>query len=46
MYDFEGHVDDENVKQLFSRLEGCTEEVKVLGSYPAFTELASQEEKP
>jgi chorismate mutase/prephenate dehydratase len=44
--DFEGHVDDENVKQLFSRLEGCTKEVKVLGSYPAFTELASQEERP
>lgn len=43
--DFEGHVDDENVKQLFSRLEGCTKEVKVLGSYPTFTDLASQEGK-
>lgn len=41
--DFEGHVDDENVKQLFSRLEGCTEEIKVLGSYPAFTESVAQE---
>lgn len=41
--DFEGHVDDDNVKKLFARLEGCTEEVKVLGSYPAFTELAGQD---
>ena len=42
--DFEGHVEDENIKQLLYSLEGCTREVKVLGSYPAFTELASQEE--
>jgi chorismate mutase/prephenate dehydratase len=43
--DFEGHEEDENVKQLFSRLEGCTKEVKVLGSYPAFSDITSQEGK-
>ena len=39
--DFEGHVEDDSVKQLLSRLRGCTEEVKVLGSYPAFAEARS-----
>ncbi len=34
--DFEGHQDDDKVQELFSRLQSCTEEVKVLGSYPAF----------
>lgn len=33
--DFEGHVQDERIRELFSRLESCTEEIKVLGSYPA-----------
>jgi len=32
--DFEGHVKDERVKELFERLDLCTVEVKVLGSYP------------
>lgn len=34
--DFEGHQQDEQVQQLFRRLEDCTEAVKVLGSYPMF----------
>lgn len=34
--DFEGHSSDEKTRELFSRLSDCTEEVKVLGSYPAF----------
>lgn len=34
--DFEGHVDDPSVTELFAKLDACTEEVKVLGSYPAF----------
>ncbi len=34
--DFEGHVDDAVVKTLFERLESRTEEVKIVGSYPAF----------
>lgn len=33
--DFEGHRDDEPVQELFRRLDGCTEEIKLLGSYPA-----------
>ena len=32
--DFEGHVKDEPVKELFQRLDLCGVEVKVLGSYP------------
>ena len=35
--DFEGHVQDDNVKALFAALDPCTEAVKVLGSYPAFS---------
>ena len=35
--DFEGHVEDENVQALFAALDPCTEAVKVLGSYPAFS---------
>jgi len=35
--DFEGHRDDDEIIELFSRLETCTEEVKLLGSYPAFS---------
>ncbi len=34
--DFEGHVNDEIVVELFGRLQTCTAEIKVLGSYPAF----------
>ena len=34
--DFEGHVDDSSVAELFAKLQVCTQEVKVLGSYPAF----------
>lgn len=33
--DFEGHLQDERIRELFTRLESCTEEIKVLGSYPA-----------
>ena len=32
--DFEGHSKDETVRQLFGRLESCTAEIKILGSYP------------
>ena len=32
--DFEGHCDDENIRQLFSELDERTVEIKVLGSYP------------
>ena len=39
--DFEGHVDDQKILALFDRLETCTEEIKVLGSYPAFDQAAS-----
>lgn len=35
--DFEGHVEDDNVQALFAELDPCTENVKVLGSYPAFS---------
>ena len=35
--DFEGHSTDDKVIELFARLKNCTEEVKLLGSYPAFT---------
>ncbi len=34
--DFEGHQEDDVVKQLFHRLGDCTEAIKHLGSYPAF----------
>lgn len=34
--DFEGHVQDENVKALFGRLASCAAEIKILGSYPSF----------
>jgi chorismate mutase/prephenate dehydratase len=34
--DFEGHEDDTLVQELFARLADRTEEIKVLGSYPAF----------
>ena len=33
--DFEGHRDDDLVQELFRRLDRCTAEVKILGSYPA-----------
>ncbi|HJO12239.1 MAG: prephenate dehydratase [Gammaproteobacteria bacterium] len=33
--DFEGHVDDEVIQQLFTRLGHCSAEIKVLGSYPS-----------
>ena len=36
--DFEGHVDDQKIALLFDRLKTCTEEIKVLGSYPAFNQ--------
>ena len=39
--DFEGHVDDQKIVALFDRLNTCTEEIKVLGSYPAFYQAAS-----
>lgn len=32
--DFEGHIDDENIQELFARLQKCTAEIKILGSYP------------
>lgn len=32
--DFEGHSEDERTKELYSRLQKCTAEVKILGSYP------------
>ena len=32
--DFEGHKDDSNIQELFSKLEDRTQHVKVLGSYP------------
>lgn len=34
--DFEGHQSDSLVQQLFERLKDRTEEIKILGSYPAF----------
>ncbi len=34
--DFEGHIEDEVIVELFDRLKTCTAEIKVLGSYPAF----------
>lgn len=34
--DFEGHSEDPGVRELFTRLKDCTEEIKLLGSYPAF----------
>lgn len=35
--DFEGHQSDALVKELFERLKDRTEEIKILGSYPAFS---------
>lgn len=37
--DFEGHVQDETVIELFDRLKSCVAEIKVLGSYPAFGKI-------
>ena len=34
--DFEGHVEDDIIVELFKRLEACTAEIKILGSYPIF----------
>ena len=34
--DFEGHVEDGIIVELFKRLEACTAEIKILGSYPIF----------
>lgn len=33
--DFEGHAEDEKIKTLFAKLNACTAEIKILGSYPA-----------
>ena len=33
--DFEGHREDPKIEKLFRRLVACTDEVKILGSYPA-----------
>jgi chorismate mutase/prephenate dehydratase len=33
--DFEGHIQDQAIKELFAQLQQCTAEIKVLGSYPA-----------
>ena len=33
--DFEGHIDDAKITELFSRLKRCTAEIKLLGSYPS-----------
>ena len=33
--DFEGHCRDEQVEELFRRLNACTDAVKILGSFPA-----------
>jgi len=38
--DFEGHVDDENVQELFGSLELHTAEIKILGSYPRCSSTA------
>ena len=35
--DFEGHREDPVIQELFARLASCTEEIKVLGSYPVFS---------
>jgi len=35
--DFDGHVEDKLVIELFARLEQCTAEIKVLGSYAKFS---------
>lgn len=40
--DFEGHEADTEVQELFSRLGNRAEEIKVLGSYPAFVKNAKQ----
>lgn len=37
--DFEGHTDDENIKDLLGRLKTCAAVIKVLGSYPSATTL-------
>ncbi|MFK7864389.1 MAG: prephenate dehydratase [Pseudohongiellaceae bacterium] len=38
--DFEGDQDSSPVKELFKRLQSCTAEVKILGSYPQYKELS------
>ncbi|MCY4265547.1 MAG: prephenate dehydratase [Gammaproteobacteria bacterium] len=35
--DFEGHQQDINIAELFERLADCTQQVKVLGSYPVYS---------
>ncbi len=42
--DFEGHVEDDRIKELFERLESRAEAVKVLGSYPAFAARSREPE--
>jgi chorismate mutase/prephenate dehydratase len=32
--DFEGHIEDQLIHELFKQLQQCTAEIKVLGSYP------------
>ena len=39
--DFEGHIKDEKIGDLFARLQKCSAEIKILGSYPLFTKLLS-----
>lgn len=34
--DFEGHINDKPIRELFSKLRNCAAELKILGSYPAF----------
>ncbi len=36
--DFDGHVDDLLIKDLFTRLATCTAEIKILGSYKKFVD--------
>lgn len=38
--DFDGHALDPTIIELFARLESCTAEIKVLGSYPKFERSA------
>ncbi len=35
--DFDGHINDTSVAELFSRLKKCTAEIKILGSYAKFS---------
>ena len=39
--DFEGHIKDEKIVDLFARLQLCSAEIKILGSYPLFTKPLS-----